>query len=277
MPSTLTVTNNLDSGAGSLRDTIAASRSGDLINFDPSLNGQTIILTSGELAISWSLDIEGPGGKQPPVTISGNEASRVFDITNSSALVTLANLDIVNGLAGEGGGLLNQGGAVSLSHCNVTFNQAQGDATSSGDAMAGGLASVGGTLTLNQCVVDDNEAVGPFSTSGHGQGGGIDIVNGTLTVADGEVAGNEAIGGIVPSGQSGDGEGGGIYAADSSLTIKHCQFTGDDATGGGACIGVNGDGLGGAMFLLDSDLALKATTFSGDLASTAGNNVFVAP
>ena len=66
MPSTLTVTNNLDSGAGSLRDTIAASRSGDLINFDPSLNGQTIILTSGELAISWSLDIEGPGGKQPP-------------------------------------------------------------------------------------------------------------------------------------------------------------------------------------------------------------------
>ena len=59
--STLTVLNALDSGAGSLRDTIKAASSGDTILFDSSLSGQTITLTSGELAITKSLDIEGPG------------------------------------------------------------------------------------------------------------------------------------------------------------------------------------------------------------------------
>jgi hypothetical protein len=49
--STLTVTNALDSGANSLRDAIQHAKDGDMIVFDPSLNGQTITLTSDELAI----------------------------------------------------------------------------------------------------------------------------------------------------------------------------------------------------------------------------------
>src|SRR5439155_20250069 len=61
VPSTLTVTHNHDSGAGSLRAAIAGAHSGDTIVFDPGLNGQTIALTSDELAIRKSLDIEGPG------------------------------------------------------------------------------------------------------------------------------------------------------------------------------------------------------------------------
>src|SRR5262245_2749892 len=52
MPSTLTVLNNADSGNGSLRATIAAAQSGDQIVFDPGLQGQTITLISGELAIA---------------------------------------------------------------------------------------------------------------------------------------------------------------------------------------------------------------------------------
>src|SRR6516165_1256760 len=59
--STWTVTNPADSGDGSLRAVIAAAQSGDQILFDPSLQGQTITLTSGELAITQGLDIEGPG------------------------------------------------------------------------------------------------------------------------------------------------------------------------------------------------------------------------
>jgi len=41
VPSTLTVTNNLDSGLGSLRAEIAAAKSGDTISFATSLNTQT--------------------------------------------------------------------------------------------------------------------------------------------------------------------------------------------------------------------------------------------
>src|SRR5262249_15496042 len=61
MPSTLTVLNNLDSGSGSLRAEIAASKLNDSIVFAPSLNGQTITLTSGEFLITHSLTITGPG------------------------------------------------------------------------------------------------------------------------------------------------------------------------------------------------------------------------
>ena len=64
LPSTLTVLNNADSGDGSLRAAIIAAQTGDQIVFEQSLQGQTITLTSGELAIAKSLDIEGPGADQ---------------------------------------------------------------------------------------------------------------------------------------------------------------------------------------------------------------------
>src|SRR3954463_13327238 len=59
LPSTLPlmVTNNLDSGPGPLRAEIAAAKSKDTIAFAPSLNGQTIALTSGELLINKNLTI----------------------------------------------------------------------------------------------------------------------------------------------------------------------------------------------------------------------------
>jgi len=58
---TLTVTSTADSGAGSLRDAIAASSDGDLIQFDAALNGQTIGLSSTELVIGKNIRISGPG------------------------------------------------------------------------------------------------------------------------------------------------------------------------------------------------------------------------
>src|SRR5215469_16668336 len=88
--STLTVTNTLDSGAGSLRADVATAASGDTIVFnipksDPGYNATTgvwtITLTSGELLITKSLSITGPG--EAELTISGNHASRVFDLEQS--------------------------------------------------------------------------------------------------------------------------------------------------------------------------------------------------
>src|SRR4051794_24653372 len=70
MFSTLTVLNTLDGGAGSLRAQVAAAHSGDTVVFAPSLAGQTITLTKGELLISRNLTIAGPGAGQ--LTVSGN-------------------------------------------------------------------------------------------------------------------------------------------------------------------------------------------------------------
>src|SRR5262249_20239756 len=91
--STWTVTSPADSGGGSLRAVIADAQSGDQIVFDQSLQGQTITLTSGQLAITTDLDIEGPGADQ--LAVSGNHASRVFAISGG-ATVTIAGLSITD-------------------------------------------------------------------------------------------------------------------------------------------------------------------------------------
>ena len=100
----LIVTNANDSGAGSLRDTIAAATQGDTIQFDAALNGQAITLTSGQLVIGKNLTITGPGASQLTVqrsTANGTPAFRIFEISNN---VTLAGLTIANGNTSESGG-----------------------------------------------------------------------------------------------------------------------------------------------------------------------------
>src|SRR5689334_20851779 len=75
---TFTVSNTSDSGAGSLRQAILdadATPGNDEIIFSPLLQG-TIILTSGQLSITDSLAISGPGAGK--IVVSGNGVSRVF-------------------------------------------------------------------------------------------------------------------------------------------------------------------------------------------------------
>ena len=93
LPSMLTVTSPLDDGSsGTLRAVIAAASPGTEILFAKSVH--TITLTGGQLVINKNLDIEGPGAVN--LTVSGNNASRVFDITNN-ATVTIAGLTITDG------------------------------------------------------------------------------------------------------------------------------------------------------------------------------------
>jgi uncharacterized protein (TIGR03118 family) len=135
VPSTLTVTSAADSGAGSLRAEIAAAHSGDTIRFDHHLVGQTITLKS-ELAITKSLTIGGLGANQ--LTISGSHNSRVFDISGNTTEVQISDLTIADGLVNTatatgplgnvalGGGILNTGAHVTLTHVVMTDNQAVG-------------------------------------------------------------------------------------------------------------------------------------------------------
>src|SRR5262249_62405763 len=110
LPSTFTVLNLADSGAGSLRQAILdanANTGADTINFAPGLKG-TVTLTSGQLSITDALTINGLGAKK--LAVSGNTASRVFDI-GGGVSVALAGLTIRDGLADHGGGILNEAGA----------------------------------------------------------------------------------------------------------------------------------------------------------------------
>jgi hypothetical protein len=79
---TLTVTNLNDSGAGSLRNAIGSASAGDTIQFDSSLANSTITLTSGQIEIDKDLIID--GSNAAGLTISGNQASRIFEATKTS-------------------------------------------------------------------------------------------------------------------------------------------------------------------------------------------------
>src|SRR6266496_2108647 len=88
---TITVTNTNDSGAGSLRQALAAANDGDTITF--AVSG-TIGLTSGELLVDKSITISGPGAES--LAVDGNAMSRVFHI-GSGKNVTISGLTITNG------------------------------------------------------------------------------------------------------------------------------------------------------------------------------------
>src|SRR5439155_16021509 len=191
VPSTLTVMNNHDAGAGSLRAAIAAVPSGDTIVFASSLNGQTIALTSDELAIKKSLDIEGPGADK--LAVSGSDTFRVFDIVNQGLTVTIAGLTITHGHGG-GGGFGSGGGG-------------------------GAILNASSTLNVAHDVLSNNEA--------DTRGGGITNQNGMLTVTDTTFIGNQAIGGPT----SAYTEGGAIWNSNrnSSATVVGCTFIGNRA------------------------------------------------
>ena len=56
---TITVIDTNDSGPGSLRQALAVVNDDDTIDFDPSLKGQTVTLTTAELMISKNITISG--------------------------------------------------------------------------------------------------------------------------------------------------------------------------------------------------------------------------
>jgi hypothetical protein len=295
VPSTLTVTNNLDTGIagdGSLRGEIAAASSGDTINFAPSLAGQTITLTQGELAISQSLDIEGLGANQ--LTVSGNSQSRVFDITASNASVTIAGLTISGGLSAAGSGITNVG-TLTVNSCTLTGNVANNDfggaienlgtltvnfCTLSGNAAYFGAALANaGTLAINNSAITGNSAVGAplgypttsgyVAPAGNGCGGGIYVFGGTLSINSSTIADNEAIGGSDPVGNAGTGAGGGLYIAGGTVTIDNSTLADNEAIGGNSG-GNYAPGNGGGIENQGGTVTIDNSTLAGNQASGNG-------
>jgi hypothetical protein len=78
---TRTVTSLNDSGAGSLRDTIAASASGDTIVF--AVTG-TIVLTSSSLDVNHDLTILGPGASSLTIARQSTSNFRIFYFDNGT-------------------------------------------------------------------------------------------------------------------------------------------------------------------------------------------------
>jgi hypothetical protein len=78
----------------------------------------TIVLTTGELLVDKDLTIVGPGAAV--ITVSGNNASRVFEVAPGVAAL-ISGLAVADGQAATGAGVLNDG-ALTLLDATVTGN-----------------------------------------------------------------------------------------------------------------------------------------------------------
>jgi len=181
----VTTTENLDTG--SLRQAIADVSSGGTITFDSALFAAPQIITlESELAITKNLTISGTGADK--ITISGNNASRVFNV-NGAFTVNFSELTIANGNVptGDGGGILNQADAnLTLTNCVVNDNTAQ---------RGGGIRNVNSNLRVINSTISNNIAAGSGNTAG-----GIEsfrdnnVVTTDLEVTNSTVSGNSALG-----------------------------------------------------------------------------------
>lgn len=205
-----------------LRDAINNAQSGDTINITVDL----ITLEAALPAITKDLTFTSVGRN---ATISGSDDFRVFQVTAGN--VTFTDLTVANGVArgtngtsaspvggngtaGFGGGLLINGGNVTLINTNFQNNQAIG-----GD---------GG-----------NSQTGTGGNGGDGLGGAIYVNGGLLRISNTSFSNNSAIagkrgtGGTNP-GIAGKSQAGGIFIAQNGnvLAEGNPRFSGNVATEG---------------------------------------------
>jgi hypothetical protein len=173
-------------GVGTLRNAILQSNT----------NGQnnTIILSAGTYGLSafaggellvvpsgHTETIQGAGAKV--TTITANQIDRVFEVLGAGNVI-FKNLTITGGLATNsgsvggpaalGGGLLNNGGTVTLDHVVVSGNQAR--ATAGNDAQGGGIYTTGGMLIIKASTIDHNTARGGAGAAGIAGVAGTSVV-----------------------------------------------------------------------------------------------------
>jgi predicted outer membrane repeat protein len=260
----VTVNTELDSvdagdGLTSLREATAATNtmSGpDEITFDFGHDGPAmILLKQGELKITDSLTINGPGAELLTIDASGNDptphlndgkGSRVFYIDdgkdNVDSPVTIRGLTLTG--ADVGGFDIRgfKGGAIqSWENLTVTSSTISGNSAGSG----GGIyVYFNGNLTVTSSTISGNSA--QFG------GGGI-RADGNVTVTSSTFSGNSA---------SGDG-GGGILAG--KLTVQSSTISGNSSIAGSG---------GGIKFA--SHATIKFSTISGNSAANLGDGIFSA-
>lgn len=242
---TRTVSSLADSGAGTLRDQVAAAAAGDTIVF--SVTG-TIALTSGQIGIAKDLTISGPGAGSLTVRISA-AANGESILSISSGTVNISGLTLSNGggspITDVNGIPIRVGGAIYMTGGTVTITSAtlSNNSTVEGGAIyaaAGSLAILNSTVSNN--IVSDG-------------GGGITIRSGSLTVTASTISGNTAA------------YGGGIYNVGASATIKDSTISGNTVTG-------SNNGAGGGL-RNSATMTVTNCTVSGNTSTSTTGNLIV--
>nr|MCB0041909.1 Ig-like domain repeat protein [Caldilinea sp.] len=155
-----------DSGYRTLRGAVANLCAGGTVTFDAALDNQTIALSSGQIAITKTVTIDGPGAAK--LAVSGSNASRVFDI-GASGVVTLTALTVRDGSAADVGGGIRNNGRLTLSAAAIVSNTA--------GTYGGGIGNgTGAAVTITASTIATNTAV-------YGGGGVSTGIGGVTTIS----------------------------------------------------------------------------------------------
>ena len=219
-----------DDGVVTLREAILAANSDqspspdtpsgsgpDVITFDPALFRIPRVIELGSPLPDLNTDVRIRGPTSGGVTIrrvEGGADFRIFTIA-SGVRATIENLNIANGLAAEGGGILNHG-ELMLRGCTIYNNRSLGGGggilTQSADVDApASLSIVGCTISGNSAESDnvhDDGGGGVLVRSGEvvvtsttiygnstgALGGGVEVKSGSIQLWNSLLAGNNDLG-----------------------------------------------------------------------------------
>jgi len=262
-----------DCSEGALRNAVAGAANGATVDLT-ALSDCTITLADGEIAIGVDdLTVEGPADTS--LTLSGNQASRVFHHTGHG-LLTLDHLAITDGnytrpydqgkytVYHGTGGAVHSDGSVTLSSstvtsssvCHAVGNNEYNEGYGGGVFAQGDVAAIRSTVSGNAaCGTIVPSLIGIASYHG-GAGGGI-FAGGDLYVSYSTISGNHAY-----------AKGGGGVYGEGNVTLVHSAITGNGAVqkGGGVSIRQGEEPSGDSLV----SLTVRASTISGNTAMDGG-------
>ena len=179
---TRTVDNTSDNGGSactatpndcSFRGAVAGAVNGDVINFDPSLNGSTITLLS-LVSTNRSLTITGPGANL--LTISGGGTTSIFEAITASLNMSGLTLANGNGVGGSNGG---QGGAVEVNSGALATFDGMVFQNNSAAILGGAMLCYTGTCRISNSTFTGNSA--PGASVLYNNFGTFELTNTTVT------------------------------------------------------------------------------------------------
>ena len=229
---------NTDTASGASAGECGKGFEADTITFDGGLSGSTITLGGSEIAITSPIAMTGPGSDS--LTVSGNNASRIFliDGQSSGATVSIEDVTLTAGAAASGGAIYNRE-SLTLTRVALTGNTA----TARGGAIQ---QQSGGSTTIVESDLSGNVASSGYGGAAYAMGAPISITDSTLT-------GNSAR------------LGGALYATGGSATLSISNSTLADNTAGNA---------GGAVYGAYAALVtLDSSTLSDNTAANRGGAV----
>ena len=275
LATTFVVTDNSNSGAGTLRQALADAVDGDEIIFNLASGDETISLSSqiAKTGVDFTLDGSNHAGSGTQVTIQvttpGTSNWRIFDFNPySGGVITIKNVNLKGGDVAEtddgvGGGCIffHSSGILNIENVNITGSKAN----------EGGAIYASGTLnilnsTISGCsVVNYVDFDGMFYSYIPGSGGAIYGVRATINISHSTISGNTAI-----------GIGGGImlYGITATSTITNSIFTGNSATIDNSHPS-DVPGNGGAIYIgSNQTLILTNTTIFNNVADSEGGGLY---